>query len=67
MSRLSGVPRAEVFLTTKVQRHMTSAKAMPATVEASVRALKLMLDDHAYGLSRRRVTVSTAGRVRMEQ
>jgi 2,5-diketo-D-gluconate reductase B len=37
--RGSGVPRAEVFLTTKVQRHMTSAKAMPATVEASVRAL----------------------------
>jgi 23S rRNA (adenine2503-C2)-methyltransferase len=26
-----------------------------------VAALKLMLDDHAYGLSRRRVTVSTSG------
>ena len=24
-------------------------------------ALNLMLDDHAYGLSKRRVTVSTAG------
>ncbi len=27
----------------------------------TVRALRLMLDDHAYGLSRRRVTVSTSG------
>ena len=27
----------------------------------TVRALNLMLDDHAYGLSRRRVTVSTSG------
>ena len=30
-----------------------------------VRALRLMLDDHAYGLSRRRVTVSTVGIVPM--
>jgi len=29
--------------------------------DATVRALKVMLDDHAYGLSRRRVTVSTSG------
>jgi 23S rRNA (adenine2503-C2)-methyltransferase len=29
--------------------------------DAVVRALAVMLDDHAYGLSRRRVTVSTAG------
>ncbi len=29
--------------------------------EAVVPALRLMLDDHAYGLSRRRVTVSTSG------
>jgi len=29
--------------------------------DAVVRALSVMLDDHAYGLSRRRVTVSTAG------
>jgi 23S rRNA (adenine2503-C2)-methyltransferase len=28
-----------------------------------VTALRLMLDDHAYGLSRRRVTVSTSGLV----
>jgi len=33
--------------------------------EASVSALKLMLDDNAYGLSRRRVTVSTSGVVPM--
>ena len=32
-----------------------------ANFENSVTALQLMLDDHAYGLSRRRVTVSTAG------
>ena len=32
---------------------------------ALVPALKTMLDDHAYGLSRRRVTVSTSGRVAM--
>ncbi|HMM73044.1 MAG TPA: 23S rRNA (adenine(2503)-C(2))-methyltransferase RlmN [Rhodocyclaceae bacterium] len=29
--------------------------------DATVAALRLMLDDHAYGLSRRRVTVSTSG------
>ena len=34
-----------------------------ANFENSVMALRLMLDDHAYGLSRRRVTVSTAGLV----
>ncbi|MEA5097795.1 MAG: 23S rRNA (adenine(2503)-C(2))-methyltransferase RlmN [Burkholderiaceae bacterium] len=33
--------------------------------DAVVRALKLMLDDNAYGLSRRRVTVSTSGVVPM--
>lgn len=32
-----------------------------ANFEAVAAALKLMLDDHAYGLSKRRVTVSTAG------
>ena len=31
--------------------------------DALVPALRLMLDDHAYGLSRRRVTVSTSGMV----
>jgi 23S rRNA (adenine2503-C2)-methyltransferase len=34
-----------------------------ANYDAVVAALRLMLDDHAYGLSRRRVTVSTAGMV----
>ena len=34
-----------------------------ANFENSVIALKLMLDDNAYGLSRRRVTVSTSGLV----
>jgi 23S rRNA (adenine2503-C2)-methyltransferase len=36
-----------------------------ANFEPVVRALRLMLDDHAYGLSRRRVTVSTSGLVPM--
>jgi len=34
-----------------------------ANFNALVPALELMLDDHAYGLSRRRVTVSTSGLV----
>jgi 23S rRNA (adenine2503-C2)-methyltransferase len=34
-----------------------------ANFENVTAALRLMLDDHAYGLSRRRVTVSTAGLV----
>ncbi|MCS7100283.1 MAG: 23S rRNA (adenine(2503)-C(2))-methyltransferase RlmN [Burkholderiaceae bacterium] len=33
-------------------------------LDAVVPALRLMLDDHGYGLSRRRVTVSTSGLVR---
>jgi 23S rRNA (adenine2503-C2)-methyltransferase len=33
--------------------------------EATVKALRIMLDDNAYGLSRRRVTVSTSGVVPM--
>ena len=33
--------------------------------EPLVRALRVMLDDHAYGLSRRRVTVSTSGVIPM--
>lgn len=32
-----------------------------ANFDNTVTALRLMLDDHAYGLSRRRVTVSTSG------
>ena len=36
-----------------------------ANFDNSVSALRLMLDDNAYGLSRRRVTVSTAGLVPM--
>jgi len=34
-----------------------------ANLDHTVHALRLMIDDHAYGLSRRRVTVSTAGLV----
>jgi 23S rRNA (adenine2503-C2)-methyltransferase len=36
-----------------------------ANFDNVVAALRLMLDDHAYGLSRRRVTVSTSGLVPM--
>jgi 23S rRNA (adenine2503-C2)-methyltransferase len=36
-----------------------------ANFENTLVALRLMLDDHAYGLSRRRVTVSTSGLVPM--
>jgi 23S rRNA (adenine2503-C2)-methyltransferase len=36
-----------------------------ANFENTLLALRLMLDDHAYGLSRRRVTVSTSGLVPM--
>jgi 23S rRNA (adenine2503-C2)-methyltransferase len=34
-----------------------------ANLENTIQALRLMLDDNAYGLSRRRVTVSTSGLV----
>lgn len=34
-----------------------------ANYDSVVRALSIMLDDHGYGLSRRRVTVSTSGMV----
>ncbi len=34
-----------------------------ANFDNTISALRLMLDDHAYGLSRRRVTVSTSGLV----
>src|SRR5262249_52600651 len=34
-----------------------------ANFDNLVAALRIMLDDHAYGLSRRRVTISTAGMV----
>lgn len=35
----SGVPRDEIFVTTKVERELTSAKRMPKSVEDSVRDL----------------------------
>jgi diketogulonate reductase-like aldo/keto reductase len=37
--RASGVPREDVFITTKVERDRASAKRMPKSVEASVRNL----------------------------
>ncbi len=64
---------AEHFL----RRHLKSAQRVISNVvmmgmgeplqnyAALLPALKVMLDDHGYGLSRRRVTVSTSGMVRM--
>ncbi len=65
--------QAEFFL----RQHLKSAERVITNVvmmgmgeplqnySALVPALKVMLDDHAYGLSRRRVTVSTSGVVPM--
>lgn len=65
--------QAEFFL----RQHLKSAERVITNVvmmgmgeplqnyNALVPALKVMLDDHAYGLSRRRVTVSTSGVVPM--
>jgi len=39
--RASGVPRDEVFITTKVERENASARLMPKSVETSVRELGL--------------------------
>ena len=53
-----------LFLRPDVHRAMLMGMGEPlANFENSVAALKLMLDDNAYGLSRRRVTVSTSGLV----
>jgi 23S rRNA (adenine2503-C2)-methyltransferase len=64
---------AEHFL----RRHLKTAERVISNVvmmgmgeplqnySALLPALRVMLDDHAYGLSRRRVTVSTSGMVRM--
>jgi 23S rRNA (adenine2503-C2)-methyltransferase len=51
---------------TKENRRITNVVMMGmgeplANFDNVVTALRLMLDDHAYGLSRRRVTVSTSG------
>ncbi len=51
-------PKPERIITNVVMMGMGEPLANYANV---VTALKLMLDDNAYGLSRRRVTVSTSG------
>ncbi len=53
-------PKGERIITNVVMMGMGEPLANYANV---VTALNLMLDDHAYGLSRRRVTVSTSGLV----
>jgi 23S rRNA (adenine2503-C2)-methyltransferase len=56
----AGVPVQERPVTNVVMMGMGEPLA---NFNAVVTALELMLDDHAYNLSRRRVTVSTAGLV----
>ncbi|MEO6146665.1 MAG: 23S rRNA (adenine(2503)-C(2))-methyltransferase RlmN [Sulfuriferula sp.] len=53
-------PKGERIVTNVVMMGMGEPLANYANV---VTALNIMLDDHAYGLSRRRVTVSTSGLV----
>ncbi len=65
LRRTKGVPQGP-----KGERQITNVVMMGMgepllNYEPTVAALKLMLDDNAYGLSRRRVTVSTSGVVPM--
>lgn len=65
LRRANGVPAGP-----KGERQITNVVMMGMgepllNYEPTVAALKLMLDDNAYGLSRRRVTVSTSGVVPM--
>ena len=64
--RLPGGPAGRRAAETGAERIVSNVVLMGmgeplANYEQVVTALRLMLDDHAYGLSRRRVTVSTAG------
>jgi 23S rRNA (adenine2503-C2)-methyltransferase len=61
MLRESGVDRGERHPVTNVV--MMGMGEPLANFEAVVPALEIMLDDNAYGLSRRRVTLSTSGLV----
>ncbi len=59
---ITGGPKGERQITNVVMMGMGEPLL---NYEPTVAALKLMLDDNAYGLSRRRVTVSTSGVVQM--
>jgi 23S rRNA (adenine2503-C2)-methyltransferase len=59
---ITGGPKGERQITNVVMMGMGEPLL---NYEPTVAALKLMLDDNAYGLSRRRVTVSTSGVVPM--
>ena len=59
---IMGGPKGERQITNVVMMGMGEPLL---NYEPTVAALKLMLDDNAYGLSRRRVTVSTSGVVPM--
>ena len=61
--------RAQLGITAESERVISNVVLMGMgeplqNLDALVPALRLMLDDNAYGLSRRRVTVSTSGLVR---
>ncbi|MBA2591895.1 MAG: 23S rRNA (adenine(2503)-C(2))-methyltransferase RlmN [Gammaproteobacteria bacterium] len=65
---LGQVPRGEPLITSRVITHraITNVVLMGMgepllNLDNVVPAMRLMLDDNAYGLSRRRVTLSTAG------
>ena len=65
LRKTKGIPRGQ-----KGERQITNVVMMGMgepllNFEPTVTALKLMLDDNAYGLSRRRVTLSTSGVVPM--
>jgi len=62
LRRQLGLPAGERAITNVVMMGMGEPLQNYA---ALVPALKVMLDDHGYGLSRRRVTVSTSGMTRM--
>jgi len=46
---------------TNVSKALREEMASYAEIEKVVKAMELMLDDNAYGLSKRRVTLSTSG------
>ena len=57
---MGGTPKNERVISNVVMMGMGEPLA---NYENVVRSLSIMLDDHGYGLSRRRVTVSTSGMV----
>jgi 23S rRNA (adenine2503-C2)-methyltransferase len=57
------IPKGEGYIQTVTNVVLMGMGEPLLNLEAVIPALELMLDDHAYGLSKRRVTVSTSGLV----